>query len=195
MAVTIKSWDGRVLYVAENTADVREAVKAAVKSGANLSRANLSGANLSGANLYRADLSRANLSGANLYGAKGIQPSLVNDLLILLDQPGKIRAYKLVTPDGYGPIKGGLRYEVGKTVEVENANTDSTVECGAGINVATLPWCLRSWRSGYRILIVEFTKKDIAAIPVGDGKFRVSKCKVVKEYEFDPVELGLAKEG
>jgi hypothetical protein len=30
-------------------------------------------------------------------------------------------------------------------------------------------------------LVVEFTAKDIAAIPVGDGKFRVSKVKVVRE--------------
>ena len=50
------------------------AVRAAVKSGANLSRANLSRANLSradlrGANLYGANLSGADLTGANLDGA------------------------------------------------------------------------------------------------------------------------------
>ena len=42
------------------------AVRAAIKSGANLSWADLSWANLSGADLSRADLSWANLSGANL---------------------------------------------------------------------------------------------------------------------------------
>ena len=45
------------------------AVRAAVKSGANLYGANLSGADLSGANLSGADLSRADLSGAYLSGA------------------------------------------------------------------------------------------------------------------------------
>ena len=160
-------------------------------SGANLSRANLSGANLSGANLSGANLFGANLSRANLSGADGIASELVNDLLILLDQPGKIRAYKLVTRDGVGPYNGGITYTVGETVEVQDANTDLTDQCGAGINVATLPWCLREWRPDYRILIVEFTRKDIAAIPVGDGKFRLHRCKVVGEKKIDPVALGL----
>ncbi|WP_414461753.1 pentapeptide repeat-containing protein [Hyphomicrobium sp. DY-1] len=45
------------------------AIKAAIKSGANLGGANLRGANLYGANLYGANLRGANLYGANLYGA------------------------------------------------------------------------------------------------------------------------------
>ena len=157
--------------------------------GANLSGANLSGANLSGANLYGANLSGANLyganlSGANLYGAKGITPERITDLLILLDQPGRIRAYKLVTADGMGPFNGGITYKVGESYEVKNASADATVQCAAGINVATLPWCLREWRTGYRIFIVEFEAKDIACIPTGtDGKFRLHRCTVVGEKD------------
>ena len=45
------------------------AVRAAVKSGANLYGADLYGADLYGADLYGADLSGANLSGADLTGA------------------------------------------------------------------------------------------------------------------------------
>jgi len=109
---------------------------------------------------------------------------------MLLDQPGRIRAYKLVTHDGYGPFSGGLRYEIGESVSVENANTDVTVYCGAGINVATLDWCMREWRPGYRILVVEFEAKDIAAIPIAtDGKFRLHRCDVVAEK--DLTEIGL----
>ena len=52
-------WTGAVLYSGEH-ADVKEAVEAAVKAGANLAGANLADANLSG----------ANLSGATLTGAK-----------------------------------------------------------------------------------------------------------------------------
>jgi uncharacterized protein YjbI with pentapeptide repeats len=48
---------------------MRDALEAAVKSGANLSYANLSDANLSGANLSGANLSYAVLSGAYLSGA------------------------------------------------------------------------------------------------------------------------------
>jgi hypothetical protein len=249
--IEIKSrWDGRVLYTAQNAADVRQALTEAVKSRADLSRADLGGAYLGRAYLSRAYLSRAYLSGAylgraylggaylsraylsraylggaylsraylsraylggaylgraylggaylsraDLSGARGLAAERVNDLLILLDQPGKIRAYKLVTGDYKSPIQrnGKLTYKVGETLEVANANTDPNAECAAGINVATLPWCLREWRPGYRVLVVEFGRKDIAAIPNGDSKFRLHRCKVVAEKTIDPVALGLVE--
>ena len=52
-----------------DVATFREAVLAAVKSGANLRGADLSGASLRGADLYVADLSGASLRGADLSGA------------------------------------------------------------------------------------------------------------------------------
>ena len=59
-AIKIKNrWNGKVLYSGEH-ADIKEAVEAAVKAGANLRGANLRGANLRD----------ANLRGANLDGAK-----------------------------------------------------------------------------------------------------------------------------
>ena len=162
-------------------------------SGADLSRANLSGANLSGANLSRANLSRADLSGANLSGAEGVNKFLTTDLHILTDQPGKIRAYKLVTSEGTGPWNRGIFYKKGESVSVDNANCNENDQCGAGINLATLNWVMREWHEGYRILIAEFTAKDIASIPIGsDGKFRVHRCKIVGEKNL--VELGLIKD-
>ena len=168
-------------------------------SGADLSGADLSGADLSGANLYGADLSGANLSRANLYGAnlsgaKDIDPLCCTPLLMLLDQPGAIRAYKLVTAEGKSPFQtnDALVYRIGDRLEVTNANTDPTVDCGAGINVCTLDWALREWKPGWRILIVEFTAVDIAAIPTAtDGKFRLHRCGVVGEK--DLVALGIQK--
>ena len=163
-------------------------------SGANLSRANLSGANLYGADLSGANLSRADLSGANLYGADlsranlssalGCPTQACTPLLMLLDQPGKIRAYKLVNAKGEGPINGGLKYEIGKRVEVADANTNPNTHCAEGINVATLDWCLREWKDGFKILLVEFEAADIAAIPTAtDGKFRLHRCDVVGEKD------------
>jgi hypothetical protein len=153
-------------------------------SGANLSGAHLSGANLSGANLSGANLSWADLSGANLSWAHGIQPERCTPLLILLDQPGPIRAYKLVTANGVGPFNGGITYQVGHSYEVVDASTDVTEACAAGIHVATLDWCLREWRDGFRVLVVEFTAADIAAIPTAtDGKFRLRRCTVVGEKD------------
>jgi uncharacterized protein YjbI with pentapeptide repeats len=158
-------------------------------SGADLSRANLSGAYLSGANLLRANLSGADLSGANLLRADGLLPEYVTPLLMLLEQPGAIRAYKLVTAEGDSPMSANngaklLHYEVGKELEVVEPNTDPKEQCGAGINLATLDWILKEWKPGYRVLVAEFTAQDIAAIPTAtDGKFRVRKCRIVAEKD------------
>ncbi|MGH2761411.1 MAG: pentapeptide repeat-containing protein [Thermoleophilaceae bacterium] len=189
--IEIKTSAGRVLYTAQDAFDVRQAVEEATRARANLARANLVGANLVGANLVGANLAGANLAranlanvylaNANLAGAKGLAPERVNDLLWLRDQVGKIRAYKLTDADANGPYAGGITYEVGQTYEVTDPDTNPRRDCGAGINLAILPWCLRAWREGYRIFVCEFTARDIAAIPIGDGKFRVGKAKVVRE--------------
>ena len=159
---------------------------------ANLQRANLWGANLQGADLWGANLQRANLQRANLWGAMGCNKHRTTDLYILLDQPGKVRAYKLVNKNGYGPYRNEIQYRTGQTYEAE-INPDENEQCGAGINLATLAWCMSEWRPGYRILIAEFSVKDPATdicIPVAsDGKFRVRKCKIVGEKDLK--ELGL----
>lgn len=195
MSIEIKSWeDGRVLYTAKNAQDVRQAVEEAAREKAdlrfadlrfaNLGYANLGSADLRSANLRFADLGYANLGSANLRFAEGLAPERVNDLLLLLDQVGPIRAYKLVDRQYRSPIQTGnkLTYEIGSTVEAE-ADPDPNRQCAAGVNVATLPWCLANWREGFRVLVVEFTRADIAAIPVGDGKFRVHRARVVREVE------------
>ena len=160
--------------------------------GADLGGAYLGGAYLGGADLGGADLGGADLGGAYLRGANGFDPRRCNDLLMLLDQPGAIRAYKMVTADYLSPIQptGQLDYHVGNVVEVPNASTDANVQCAVGINVATLPWIYANWQDGCRVVVVEFTTTDIAAIPVGDGKFRLRRCTVVGEK--DVVDLGLA---
>jgi hypothetical protein len=196
-----------VLFASASASTIAEAVAEALASRANLSRADLSGANLSGAdlsranlsgadlsraNLYRANLSGANLSGTNLSGATGVSAYASTPLMMLMDQPGKIRAYKLVNADGVGPFNGGIKYEVGKSVEVADANTNASDHCAAGINVATLDWCIKEWRDGYRILIVEFEAKDIAAIPIAtDGKFRIFRCDVVAEKDLASIGVGV----
>jgi len=175
----IKRWDTQGVIVDVDVETLDEAITYAREKGISLS-----GANLSGADLSRANLSRADLSGANLSGAKGITPHQYTPLLMLCEQPAVIRAYKLVTADGVGPFNGGIKYEMGQEYLVADANCDPLQDCGAGINVATMDWCLKNWQGGYRILVVEFTKDDIAAIPYGsDGKFRLKKCKVVREVD------------
>jgi hypothetical protein len=166
-------------------------------SSANLRSADLRSANLRSADLRSADLSSANLSYANLRSAD-LNKLLSTPLYMMLDQPGKIRAYKLVKPNGEGPYNGGIIYEIGKRYEIEDANQNETDQCGSGINLATMDWCLREWREGYRIFIAEFEAKDIAAIPIGsDGKLRVYRCQIVgekslKELGWPPTKQGVS---
>ena len=212
-------WSGAVQFTAEIECDdgaptsvkLGLAVRWAVKAGADLVRANLAGCNLAGSNLAGANLAWADLAGSNLVGsnlagvdlagadlvgAKGIAPERCTPLLMLLDQPGKIRAYKLVTTDLKSPVQssGRLTYDIGKTIKVKRANTDPNDHCAAGVNVATLDWCLKNWSEGLRVLIVEFEAKDIACIPTAsDGKFRLHRCTVVAEKPLDLEALGLVK--
>ena len=112
---------------------------------------------------------------------------------MLRDQPGLIRAYKLVNAAGEGPFKGGLKYNIGAEISVAKWNDDETEQCAAGISLATADWCIKEWKIGYRVLVVEFKAEDIVAIPTAtDGKFRVKRCRVVGEKSLE--ELGLVKE-
>ncbi|MDD2869629.1 pentapeptide repeat-containing protein [Neomegalonema sp.] len=161
-------------------------------TGTYLTGANLTDAYLTDAYLTDAYLTGANLTGANLTGAKGLNYYLVTPLLILKEQPGKIRTYKLVNSNGEGPYNGGIKYEIGKTYQVADANADINEQCGAGINLATLDWCMKEWREGYKILIAEHTAKDIACIPIAsDGKYRVFRARIVGEKDLK--EIGLIK--
>ena len=115
---------------------------------------------------------------------------MLTPLYMLLNQTGKIRAYKLVGPTMVGAHRGGVKYEVGKIAKGTPANTDEKTQYGAGINLATLDWCLKEYSPDCHILLCEFTKRDIACIPIGsDGKFRVHKCRVVRKMRLSEVGL------
>jgi uncharacterized protein YjbI with pentapeptide repeats len=172
-------------------ANLREAhLREANLREAHLRGADLGGANLGGANLRGADLRGANLRGANLRGAKGINKYLCTPLLLLLDQPSKIRAYKLINSKGEGPYNGGINYLKNHTFSVSDADINEGEQCGRGINLATLDWCIKEWQEDYAILIMEFTAADIAAIPTAtDGKFRVHRCERVGVVDLKTVGL------
>ena len=156
---------------------------------ANLCYADLSYANLSSANLSYANLSSTDLRSANLSSVKGVNKHLITPLLILKEQTGKIRAYKLTNSADEGQYYGGVKYVLGKTLQ-EKADTDDNVHCSYGISLATLDWCMKEWQEGCKIKVCEFTPKDIAAIPIAtDGKFRVHKCKVIKEVDLKKIGL------
>ncbi len=155
--------------------------------GANLYEANLYEADLYGANLYEANLREANLRGADLHGAdlcgvKNINKYLTTPMYILLDQTNPVRAYKIVNEINQGIHRGGLVYEINKIISEKDYDVDEYLACGKGINLASLDWCLKEWKPGYKIIVCEFNKEDIVCIPVGsDGKFRVKTCKPIRE--------------
>jgi hypothetical protein len=212
MNVEIKDrWYGRVLFSGDYVS-IGEAAKAALKSGAVLRNADLRNAVLSGAvlrnadlsgavlrnadlrnaDLSGADLSGADLSGADLSGASGITVPAVSDLALLFAQPGPVRAYKVVTCDGRSPIHGTrLKYEIGTRVNsLEEPNRDPAESCGTGIHLATPRWVVDYIRSNrydfdrnaFRVLVVEFNRDDLAAIPyTSEGKFRVRGCTPVAD--------------
>ncbi len=144
-------------------------------SGADLSGANLSGAYLSGADLSRAYLSKTILDGINWLSYIGIIPNRYN----------KARAYKVTTNAGEGIYKGGINYLKTKTFTA-TLNTDVNEQCGEGINLATFSWCLNGKQEGRRLFMMEFDcSPDNICVHVGtDGKFRVAKCKMIGECDW-----------
>ena len=171
-------------------ANLRDAnLRCASLRGADLSSADLRCADLRCADLRCANLRDANLIGANLIGAKGYDSRRTNPLHFLSHQVHPLIAYKLVTEDYTGPFYSGIEYRVGTEVSVEEWDSDPANDCGPGINLATLDWVLGEWRKGYRVLQVECYPAEGICVPdASDGKFRVKRCKVLKEM--DLAELG-----
>ena len=159
MQFQIKSrWNSEtVLFTCELTAEVAAqscslrlgfAVKAAVKSdadlsGANLSDANLSGANLRDANLRGADLSDANLSGANLSDADLRDADLSG--ADLFDEKITKPVTQLLT-EIWPVIIGETKIEIGcqlHTIAEWQSFDDGTI---AGMSRSALAWW-RVWKS------------------------------------------------
>ncbi len=151
-------------------------------ANANLASAYLANADLANADLADANLARAYLADADLADAKNYIPERTHALAALPYLPGKLQAFKLVNEDGEGHANGGIKYPVGEVVEEPDADRDPSKHCAAGLNVADLPWVLREWCEGCRVLVVEFEAADIACVPLGtDGKFRLTRLRVVSD--------------
>jgi hypothetical protein len=159
--------------------------------GADMRGSNLCGANLQDADLRGTDLRGSDLRGIQFGGSMGLSAWCLDPLLLLYDQPGDIRAYKLVNEKGKDPFGNDKeKYEIGGEYRCDNANADSRVEWGTGIRLATADWCASFWEPGRRILIAEFRAGDIAAIPLATiGQFRVHKCKIVDEKDLKRMGL------
>jgi hypothetical protein len=78
---------------------------------------------------------------------------------------------------------GKIKYEVGKSYTEEKIDTNLKNDCGAGLNIGTLMWCLTNNQG--RILLVRIPKKNnqIIVPETNDGKFRVKKLEVIREIK------------
>ena len=163
-------------------ADLNKAnLKEAQLRGTNLRGADLRGADLRGADLWGANLKHADLDGADLTDVRNFPFPNLN---ILRNQTGKIKAFKLVGKNYEGRFKGGIKYEIGKVVKEDDYDSDERALCSRGLNIATLDWCLEDKGEDEIILEVEFKAEDIVAIPYAtDGKFRLKRCKVIREVK------------
>jgi hypothetical protein len=101
----------------------------------------------------------------------------------------RIHAYKFVRKNGAAPYfpRKGLRYKVGARITTKRFDTNRNIECGEGLHVATLEWCVvrvmwRRWQiEGVKIIEVDFRPEDIVCVPYGtDGKFRVKRLRVLR---------------
>lgn len=87
-----------------------------------------------------------------------------------------------------------IHYVKGKTIEVKDANPDSTVQCGSGIHCilfdGTKPIDDNNILFGPRIAVLEADEKDVIYYSE-DGKCRLKKCKVLDVYDIKelPEEL------
>ena len=82
-------------------------------------------------------------------------------------------------------------YTIGESVAAEGCCTDPNEECGRGIHMAYLGWCLaygNCW-DDLAILEVEADMSKIVVPKYGSGKVRAPSCKVIREVPLE--ECGL----
>jgi len=106
-----------------------------------------------------------------------------------------LRFWKPVIKDSY--FYPNQDYEVGKTYEFDDYETDERINNGKGkkSNVGTLLWCLQNHRDVEEFIEVEFQVKDIIAIPYATtGNFGIRRFKVIRKVKREEAEKILKKE-
>ena len=189
MKIEIRRWDNDEIIVCGEYESIKDCLERnkgksfyrADLSSANLNSASLNCADLCSANLRYADLRSASLNSANLRYAKIKEPTIFTDLYYFLTlQPDiTMRAWKHLK-DGKSPYQH-KEYEVGEEYTFNDLNKDKFETCGKGGNIATLNWCLKDSAEADEFIEVEVNTKDLIVPYFSDGKFRVSKFKVLRK--------------
>ena len=94
--------------------------------------------------------------------------------------------WKFVTKDGFSPGGcGSIKYTTGKTLEVEDANPDKSIQCSSGIHCIDFSEKEYDYSNiifGPKVAILEVDEKDIIYFKEG-SKCRVKKAKVLEVKE------------
>jgi len=153
---------------------------------ANLSSADLSSADLSYANLSYANLSSANLSSANLSSANLSKITNFFDPLIWLqknfesDKKGLI-VYKRIGNTSYTTPSDWV-IKPKSIIEELGVNPLPTIDCGSGVNFATLEWCKKEYTSS-DLWKCRINWIDLASVVVPyntDGKARCQRLELLE---------------
>ena len=100
---------------------------------------------------------------------------------------GEITLYKAVHKNNekyFSDFDNGFEYRIGEIAVPDNGFDDDVHEnCGAGINMAPLHWCLDYGREWDDLAILEMTalREDVVVPMNTAGKVRARKAKVVRE--------------
>jgi hypothetical protein len=150
--------------------------------GANLRSTNLCGADLCGADLCGADLCRADLRRANLSQAKGI-PTAKSFLSQFEQTRWGLIVFKAIGQTYFGTPTTWKIQELA-FIE-ENVSATPTVECGCGVNFATLKWIRENLPSSaiWKCLIRWEDLADVVVPYNTDGKARCARLQLLEEIK------------
>ena len=193
-------------YKIEPGADLREAdLRKVDLQWADLQWADLRKVNLRGADLREADLRKVNLREADLRGAdlqwadlRGADLSQAKGLILSatwlkkyfkFNKKGCLIVYKAFG-DTYYSLPSSWKIKPGVIIN-ENVATERTVDCGCGINFATLDWIRGEYANEiknktikiYQCYISPVDLADVVVPYNTDGKARCSKLKIGKEIK------------
>lgn len=107
---------------------------------------------------------------------------------------GKAKLFKAVRKhDGvyHSDWDADFVYTIGESVAADGFCTDPNEDCGRGIHMAYLDWCLaygNCW-TDLAILEVEADMSTVVVPKCGSGKVRAPSCKVIREVPLE--ECGL----
>ncbi len=163
------------------SANLRSAdLRSADLRSADLRSADLRSANLRYANLRSADLRSADLSSANLSGVRGLLEAgrwIIENLESTADG---VIAYKVFGEYHHSPEN--WKIEPGAEI-TETVNPIPTIDCGCGVNVATLGRVQQSFPNAKEIwrVLVPWVELAGSVVPYHtDGKFRVPRVKLLE---------------